>query len=122
MQAEYSRSQRISDQIHRDLAELINSTMRDPRLGMVTVSGVDMSADLSKAKIYVTILDQDNDISLIKQSIKILNHASGFLRTQLSKKIYLRNIPCLHFQHDVSLAKANHLSALISTVKSTIDG
>ena len=112
MAKEFSRTQRIADQMQRELAQLIQMGMKDPRLGMVTVSAVEVSRDLSFADVYVSFLGVDED-EQIETSLKILNQASGFLRTELARAIKLRFTPKLRFFYDNSLRRGAYLSALI---------
>ncbi len=116
MAKEYSRAQRIGDQMQRELAQLIRLEVKDPRLGgLVTVTAVDVSRDASHAKVFVTVMggNVEDEPERVKQSIKVLNDASGFLRMQLGKAMKLRSIPHLHFHYDESVTRGAHLSALI---------
>ncbi len=110
--SEYSRTQRVADQIQRELATLIQLEMKDPRLGMVTVSAVELSRDMSYAEVYVTVLEQA-DSAEIELTLKILSGAAGFLRTRLAKLVQLRAVPHLRFHYDESIARGQRLSALI---------
>lgn len=112
MAKEYSRTQRVADQMQRELALLIQREVRDPRLGMVTVTAVDVSRDLAHAKVFFTLLgkDSDEDVALNRE---ILNEAAGFLRMQLGRVMKLRSIPQLHFFYDESIRRGVHLSSLI---------
>ncbi len=112
MAKEYSRTQRVADQMQRELALLIQREVRDPRLGMVTVTAVDVSRDLAHAKVFFTLLgkDSDEDVALNRE---ILNEAAGFLRMQLGRVMKLRAIPQLHFHYDESIRRGVHLSSLI---------
>ena len=112
MAKEYSRTQRIGDQIQRELAQLIRREVKDPRVGLVTVTAVDVSRDVGHAKIYVTVMGQD-DAESIAQSLKVLNTAAGFLRMQLGREMKLRSVPQLHFHYEESVVRGAHLSALI---------
>ncbi|WP_299731158.1 30S ribosome-binding factor RbfA [uncultured Endozoicomonas sp.] len=112
MAKEYSRTQRVADQIQKELAQLIQLEMKDPRLGMVTVSIVEVSRDMSFADIYVSFLGVD-DQEQIDESLKVLNQASGFLRSQLARAIKLRFTPQLRFFFDNSLRRGAYLSSLI---------
>jgi len=78
MAQEYSRTQRVADQIQRELASLIQREVKDPRVGMATVSAVEVSRDLSHAKVFVTIFNGSEDEQEITESVKALNSASGF--------------------------------------------
>ena len=90
MAQEYSRTQRVADQIQRELAALIQREVKDPRVGMATVSAVEVSRDLSHAKVFVTILNGGEDPQEITESVKALNNASGFLRNTHNSFAQLR--------------------------------
>lgn len=112
MAKEYSRTQRIGDQMQRELAQLIRREVKDPRVGLVTITAVDVARDLGHAKVYITVMGNDG-AEQVAQSIKVLSAASGFLRTQLGREMKLRSVPQLHFVYDESVARGVHLSALI---------
>ncbi|EXF46010.1 ribosome-binding factor A [Pseudomonas sp. BAY1663] len=112
MAKEYSRTQRIGDQMQRELALLIQREIKDPRLGLVTITGVEVSRDLSHAKIYITIMGRDDE-EAVKGNLRILNEAAGFLRMQLGKAMKLRSVPQLHFNYDASIRRGVELSSLI---------
>lgn len=111
MSKEYSRSLRIGEQIQRELAVLIRQEVKDPRLGMVTVSDVKMSPDLSHAKVYVTVLGGEQSVA--GETLKALNHAAAFLRHELGRHLILRILPQLHFVYDESQEKGARLISLI---------
>ncbi|MED5611836.1 MULTISPECIES: 30S ribosome-binding factor RbfA [Pseudomonas] len=113
MAKEYSRTQRIGDQMQRELALLIQREVKDPRLGLVTITGVDVARDLSHAKVFITVMGQDDNAEVIKQNTSILNDAAGFLRMHLGKAMKLRTVPQLHFSYDASIRRGAELSALI---------
>ncbi len=113
------RLQRLSDQIQRELAVLIRDEVNDPRLtGFVTISSVKVSPDLGYADIYVTIMEPELNDSMTKtnheESIKVLNKASGFLRTELSHSLKTRTTPRLRFHYDEVTARGNYMMDLIS--------
>ncbi len=110
MAKEFSRSRRVGEQIQRELAELLQREINDPRLGMVTVSAVDVSRDLAVAKVFFTVLNPGHDV---KQTLEGLTHASGFLRRELGRRMKLRVVPELRFQYDSSIEEGSRLSALI---------
>jgi ribosome-binding factor A len=99
--------------MQRELALLIQREIKDPRLGLVTITGVDVARDLSHAKVYVTVMGQDDNAEVVKQNTSILNDAAGFLRMQLGKAMKLRTVPQLHFSYDASIRRGAELSALI---------
>lgn len=108
----YSRTQRIGDQIQRELAQMIPREIKDPRLGFVTVTAVEVSRDVSHAKVFITVMGE-NDEDKIKQNLLVLKDAAGFLRMLLGKAMKLRSVPTLHFHFDESISRGVHLSALI---------
>ena len=113
MAKEFSRTQRIGDQMQRELALLIQREIKDPRLGLVTITGVDVTRDLSHAKVYITVMGKDDDEQAISTNLHILGEASGFLRMQLGKAMKVRTIPQLHFLYDASIRRGVELSSLI---------
>ncbi|MEO6697442.1 MAG: 30S ribosome-binding factor RbfA [Gammaproteobacteria bacterium] len=112
---EFNRTHRMADQIQRELAQLIQQQIADPRLGMVTVSAVEVSRDLAHAKVFVSVLDEQHDI---KTSIEILNNAAGHLRHELSQRTKMRITPRLRFVYDPTLKYGSQLSALIDAAVS----
>lgn len=112
MPKEFSRTQRVGEQIQRELASILQLDMKDPRLGMVTVSAVEVSRDMSFATVHVTFLGLD-EADEIKQAIRLLADAAGFLRTELSHRMRLRFTPQLRFRYDESLVRGRRLSSLI---------
>lgn len=110
MPSDNSRQRRVAEQIQREIARLIQQELKDPRLGMITVSAVEVSRDMSYATVYVTVLGDNSNVA---QSLEILDKASGFLRKELSRLIRLRIMPVLRFRFDESVAKGNHLASLI---------
>ena len=112
MAKEYTRTQRIGDQMQRELALLIQREIKDPRLGLVTITDVNVARDLSHAKVFITVLGKDSSED-IAQNLGILNEASGFLRQQLGRAMKLRTIPQMRFHYDESIRRGSELSALI---------
>ena len=113
MAKDYSRTQRIGDQMQRELASLIQREIKDPRLALVTITGVEVSRDLSHAKVFITVMGKDDDEDAVKDNLRILNDAVGFLRMQLGKAMKLRTVPQLHFSHDASVRRGVELASLI---------
>ena len=116
MPREFSRPQRVSEQLQRELALLIQRELKDPRLGMVTVAAVDVSRDLAYATVYVTFLGKDSE-SEIKSALKVLQGAGGFLRSALGKAIRMRQVPNLTFKYDQAQAEGRNMSALIEQAR-----
>jgi len=121
------RLQRVADLIQRELANLIQLEIDDPRIGMVSVTGVDVSRDLAHARVYVTVLNSaagegeavgkepagELDKLEIEENIRALNKAAGYLRSLLARRLRLRTTPKLQFYFDGSVSRGNRLSSLI---------
>lgn len=110
MPKDYSRSERVADQIQRELAQLIQQEIQDPRVHLVTVSAVRVSKDLSQATVFVSSLDKGHEI---KEQIEALNHAAGFLRHGLAQRMRLRVVPNIRFRYDESIERGVRLTHLI---------
>ena len=112
MAKEYSRTQRVADYLQRELAALIQHEVRDPRVGMVSITGVNVSRDLGHAKVYYTALERESSEEAA-ETTEALNRAAGFLRTQLSRDSSMRSVPQLRFYFDASVGQGRHLEDLI---------
>lgn len=112
MPKEFSRTDRVADQLQRELAQMIQREIKDPRVGMVTINSVDVSKDLAVADIYVTVMGKDT-LDEVKPSIEALNHAAGFLRNEIARAMMLRIVPKLRFHYDASVVQGHYLSSLI---------
>lgn len=112
MAKEYARTQRVADYLQRELASLIQREVRDPRLGMVSVTGVDVSRDLGHAKVYYTLMGCDSKDEATTAT-EVLNKAAGFLRSQLSRDASMRSVPQLRFYFDASVGQGRELEDLI---------
>ena len=112
MPREFTRAERVSDAVQQELAVLIRDNVRDPRVGMLSVTDVDISRDLAYAKIHISFVGYRSQDE-IDQGIAALNGASGFLRKLLASSIKLRITPKLNFFYDESGRRGQHLSALI---------
>jgi ribosome-binding factor A len=103
------RPQKLGDLIQRELSELVQRELRDPRVGMITITGVDVSPDFSHAKVFYTTLNKE---SLAEAKLG-LKRAGGFLRSQLARRIKLYTTPELRFEYDESVERGDRLSRLI---------
>ena len=115
MSREFSRADRVAQELQKEVAIILQREVKDPRIGMVTVSDVEVSKDLAYAKIFVTFLF-DNDPEAIKQGMKGLEKASPYIRSLLGKAMRLRIVPELRFVYDESLVEGMRMSNLVSTV------
>ena len=104
-----NRSYQVADQIQRDLAELIALELKDPRVGIVTLQGVEVTPDYAHAKVHFSVLNGDP----LKTS-EGLNQAAGFLRNGLFKRLHIHTVPTLHFVYDRTPERASDMNALIA--------
>ena len=109
-----NRGFRVADQIQRDLAELIARELKDPRIGMVTIQGVEVTPDYAHAKIYFSVLNSDPEVTA-----EGLNQAAGFLRACLFKRLHIHTVPTLHFLIDRTPELAADMNALIAKAVSS---
>ncbi|MBK7135268.1 MAG: 30S ribosome-binding factor RbfA [Rhodocyclales bacterium] len=110
MPKEFSRSSRVAEQVQRELAELIRLELKDPRVGLVTLTGVELTPDYAHAKVFYTTLADPS----ARQDIDTgLRRASGFLRRELGRRIRIHTLPELHFVFDESVERGDRLSRLI---------
>lgn len=106
------RPRKVADLIQRELSELIRLEVRDPRVGMLTITSVDVSPDLSHAKVLFTILEKQH----LTETLEGLQRAAGFLRSQLAHRMKLYTTPELRFDYDESVERGDRLSRLIDSV------
>ena len=112
---EFSRTDRVAQQIQKEIAVILQREIKDPRLGMVTVSAVEVSRDLSYAKIFITVFNTQDE-GAAKQSAKVLNEATGYIRSLLGKRIRARIMPELKFVVDNSLMEGMRISNLVDSI------
>ncbi len=108
------RTNRVGEQMKKELSDIIGRKMKDPRVGFVTVTGVDVSGDLSLAKVYITTLGNEEER---KNTLIGLEKAAGFLRSEIGKRIQLRITPELSFEFDDSIAYGSHIEELLGQIK-----
>jgi len=109
MPRDFKRSERVAGTLRRELAQLIQNEVKDPDVGFVGLSDVEVSRDISHAKIYVTVFESDKAAA----SIKALNKAAGYLRKRLGQEMRIRSVPALHFEHDSSVETGLQMDSLI---------
>lgn len=112
---EFSRTDRVAQQIQKEIAVILQREIKDPRLGMVTVSAVEVSRDLSYAKVFITVFNTEDE-NAAKQSAKVLNEVTGYIRSLLGKRIRARIMPELKFVVDNSLMEGMRISNLVDSV------
>lgn len=117
MKKGFQRSDRVAEQVRRDLAALIQTELKDPRVGMISLTEVELTPDYAHAKVYFTTLHPEHLADILKG----LQRASGFLRRELGRRIKIHTLPELHFVHDASLERGASLSQLIDQAKAISD-
>ena len=105
------RPQRLGDLIQREVSELIRLEVRDPRIGMLTITSVDVSPDMSHAKVFFTLLEKEK----LEDTLAGLNRSAGFLRSQLARRLKMYTTPGLRFEYDESVERGDRLSRLIDS-------
>ncbi|MCC6656563.1 MAG: 30S ribosome-binding factor RbfA [Rhodocyclaceae bacterium] len=110
MPKEFSRSSRVAEQVQRELAELIRLELKDPRVGLITLTGVELTPDYAHAKVFYTTLAEPSARPGIEAGLRA---ASGFLRRELGRRIRIHTLPQLHFVLDESVERGDRLSRLI---------
>lgn len=114
MARDFPRSRRMGEQIQRELAAIIRDEVKDPRVGSITVSEVEVSRDLGHATVFVSMLGAEADA--VDEAVSALNDGRGFLRSCLARQVRARKVPKLRFERDTAFDRAAHLSALIEQV------
>ena len=113
----FQRSDRVAEQIRRDLADLIRTELKDPRVGMISLTGVELTPDYAHAKVFFTTLDAEH----LKEVEIGLKRAAGFLRRELGRRIHIHTLPELHFVYDNSIEYGASMSVLIEQAKAISD-
>jgi len=109
----YKRTDRVGDQIRMEIADILMRRVKDPRVGFVTVTGVDLSADLKHAWVYLTVLAEGEQEA---ETLAALGRACGFIRTELGRRLKLRSVPDLTFVKDTSVDRAMRVLNLIEGI------
>lgn len=114
----YKRSQRLSILLKEEVADIILHKIKDPRIGFITVTDVELSDDLRLAKVFISVLkDEDREIS-----IQILNEAKGFVRGEIAKRLRIKIIPTFEFLYDESIERGFRIDKLLKDIKKTSEG
>ncbi len=118
MPRDYPRTRRVAELLQRELSALIRDRLKDPEVGMVTISDVEVSRDLAHARVYFTLLGGEAEREKTREA---LQRAAGFLRRELGRELHLRTIPQLRFIYDDTMDRGNRVSALIEQALSGHD-
>jgi ribosome-binding factor A len=109
----YKRSDRVGDLLREEVADIIMYKLKDPRIGFVTVTGVDLSADLKLAKVYVSVMKEEET----EQTLAVLNSSKHFIRSVLTKRLKMKFIPSIEFRLDTSIAYGFKIDKLLNEIK-----
>jgi ribosome-binding factor A len=116
--ARFKRTDRLNEQLRQEISLLVRDEVRDPRVGMVTITAVETSPELDHARVFITTLGDDEE----KQAaVTGLQSASPFIRSQLSRRLHIRRVPELHFQIDRVLEEAGRIEALLREVRPSLE-
>ena len=109
----YKRSQRVSDLLRKEIADIIVHRLKDPRIGFITVTGVDVTDDIKMARVYVSVFQDEER----KTTLEILNSAKSFIRSELSRRLRMKFIPSIEFRLDTSIEYGNRIESLLKEIE-----
>lgn len=115
MPREFKRSERVAGQLRRELAQLIQQEVKDPAIGFISLSDVEVTRDLSHAKVFITVFESDK----AESTLTALKGAAGYLRRRLAQEMRMRSIPELHFHHDASVETGQRMDSLIDAARAS---
>jgi ribosome-binding factor A len=119
MARSFDRTERVNRLLREELAELIRREVKDPRVGIVTITGVETSRELDVARVFVHLI---GDATRRAEALQGLNHAAGYLRTQLARSLRLRKVPELRFEFDATLDRATRIERLLAEIRAEPGG
>lgn len=106
----YSRKDRVAEQVKRELADILRFELKDPRVGLISLTGVEVTPDYAHAKVFFSTLAAAEKLPEVMEG---LQRSAGFVRRQLGLRIHLHTLPQLHFVYDASIERGNEMSVLI---------
>jgi len=114
----YKRSQRVSDLLREEIADIVIYRLKDPRIGFITITGVDVTDDIKIARVYVSVLKDEDK----KNTLDILNSAKSFIRSELSKRLRIKSIPGIEFRLDTSIEYGDKIDKLLKKIEEENEG
>jgi ribosome-binding factor A len=114
----YKRSQRVRDLLREEIADIVIHKLKDPRIGFVTITGVDITDDLKNAIAYLSVLKEEEK----SLTLEILNTAKSFIRSELSKRVRLKTMPSLEFRLDTSIEYGSRIDKLLDEIRRKSEG
>lgn len=112
------RNSRVGEQMKKELSQIIQLEIKDPRIGFVTVTGVEVTGDLQEAKVYISVMGSEEQK---ENSMKALQKAKGFIRSEMGRRIQLRHTPDLIFKIDQSIEYGSKIEHLLNDIKKESD-
>jgi ribosome-binding factor A len=109
----YKRSQRVSDLLREEIADIVIYRLKDPRIGFITITEVDVTDDIKIARVYVSVLKAEDK----KNTLDILNSAKSFIRSELSKRLRMKSIPGIEFRLDTSIEYGDKIDKLLKKIE-----
>jgi ribosome-binding factor A len=109
----YKRSQRVSHQLKKEIADIIGSRVKDPRIGFLTVTDVDVTNDLKLARVYISIMNEEEQ----KSTVEALESAKSFIRSELNKRLRMKTIPALEFRLDTTIEYGSKIEKLLKDIR-----
>jgi len=109
----FKRSRRVGDLLREEISEIILKRLKDPRVGFITVTGVEMTDDLKSARVYVSVFDRQQTA----ETLEVLNQAAGFIKKEVARDIRLRSTPHLEFFEDKSIAYGEKIDGILDMIK-----
>ena len=109
----YKRAVRVNDLLREEIALIVMRRIKDPRVGFLTITGVEVTEDLKIARVFISVLDRAHR----EETLSVLNAASGFIRSELSKKVKMKFIPQLEFHIDSSIDYGDRIDTLLRKIK-----
>lgn len=107
------RPNRLAETLKEEISQLIRVELKDPRIGFVTLTSVEVAGDLAHAKVYISVLGTEDEGKI---SLEVLNRAAGFVRSEIGKRIRLRHVPAIVFVYDPSIEHGAHIAKLLKDV------
>lgn len=104
------RAERVGEQMKKEIMDIVNNKVKDPRVGFITITDVELTNDLSQGKVYLTVLGNQKEVD---NTFKALEKAKGFIKSELGLRMRLRIIPELSFEYDESIEYGNKIERMI---------
>lgn len=118
MKASFQRTDRVSDVIKKEISEVLLREVKDPRLGLVTITDVQVTRDLKNAQVFFTTLREGEELEAIREGLK---HAAGFVQRKLGSRLHLRCTPHLSFKYDVSIAEGARMDKILQGIEEALE-